>query len=68
MDRYVEFLGGFVGEEDRLRQEVFFLAYHLHWGREEVLSIPTEERWHYVRHLSEQLEREQDAINGAAVR
>ncbi|MEU6232942.1 DUF6760 family protein [Kitasatospora sp. NPDC047058] len=51
-----------------MRQEIFFLAYHLHWGRDEILGLPTEERWHYVRQLVEQLEREQDMINGAARR
>jgi hypothetical protein len=44
---------------------VFFLAYHLHWGREEVLGLPTEERWFYVRQLAEQLEREQETIEKA---
>jgi hypothetical protein len=44
---------------------VFFLAYHLHWGREEILGLPTEERWHYLRQLSEQLEREQEAVEQA---
>jgi hypothetical protein len=45
-----------------LRREVFFLAYHLHWGHADILELPTEERWHYVRQLSEQLEREHDAV------
>jgi hypothetical protein len=59
---HVEFLGGFVGEEDRLRREIFFLAYHLHWSHDDIVSLPTEERWAYVRQLAEQLERERDAI------
>jgi hypothetical protein len=45
-----------------VRQEVFFLAYHLHWGHADILELPTEERWHYVRALAEQLERERDAV------
>jgi hypothetical protein len=44
---------------------VFFLAYHLHWGCEEILGLPTEERWHYLRQLAEQLEREQEAVEQA---
>jgi hypothetical protein len=48
-----------------LRQEVFFLAYHLHWGHGEVMDLPTDERWAYVRLLTERLEREQQAIKEA---
>jgi hypothetical protein len=48
-----------------LRQEVFFLAYHLHWGHGDVLGMVTSERWAYVRMLSEQLEREQTAVRQA---
>jgi len=45
-----------------LRQEVFFLAYHLHWGHDEVLGLPTAERWAFVKQLGEQLEREGEAL------
>ena len=55
----------FVGEEDRLRREVFALAYHLHWGSEEILGLPTSERWDYLRLLNEQMESEQNALNTA---
>ncbi|WP_157430883.1 hypothetical protein [Actinomadura macra] len=48
-----------------MRREVFFLAYHLSWGVEEILGLPTEERWHYLRQLTEQLESEQDEIAAA---
>ena len=48
-----------------MRQEVFFLAYHLHWGHGEVLDLPTDERWAYVRLLSEQLQKEQEAVERA---
>jgi hypothetical protein len=44
---------------------VFFLAYHLHWGADEVKALPTGERWAYVRLLSEQLESEQRAMEEA---
>jgi hypothetical protein len=48
-----------------LRREVFFLAYNLHWGYSEVLEMPTDERWAFVRLLIEQLEREQEAVKQA---
>jgi hypothetical protein len=48
-----------------LRREVFFLAYHLHWGHDEILGLPTGDRWWYVRQLSEQLESEQAAVESA---
>jgi hypothetical protein len=53
-----------IGEE-RLQQEVFFLAYHLHWGHAEVIELSTAERRNYVRMLVEQLEREQQAVEQA---
>jgi len=51
-----------------LRQEVFFLAYHLHWGPGEVMDLVTAERWAYVRMLVEQLERERDHASKARAR
>ena len=51
--------------EERLQKEVFFLAYHLHWGHSEVMELSTDERWAFVRLLSEQLERERDAVEQA---
>ena len=41
---------------------MFFLAYHLHWSRDDILDLPTEERWDYVRRLTEQLENETEAL------
>ena len=41
---------------------MFFLAYHLHWGYDEIVSLPTDDRNKYVRLLIEQLEREQNAV------
>ncbi|MBP6728024.1 MAG: hypothetical protein KA129_00255 [Microthrixaceae bacterium] len=43
---------------DGLRREVFFLAYHLHWSWEELMSLDIAERQAYVRLLVEQIERE----------
>jgi hypothetical protein len=57
-----------VSAEERLRKELFFLAYHLHWGHSEVMDLSIDERWAFVRLLSEQLEREQDALAQARQR
>jgi hypothetical protein len=41
---------------------VFFLAYHLNWGRDEILSLPSEiRRWH-VKRLMAQLEQEAEMV------
>ena len=44
---------------------MFYVAYHLHWSPEETLSLATSDRWTYIRLLTEQLEREQAAIDEA---
>ncbi|KAM3090247.1 hypothetical protein ACKFKG_30110 [Phormidesmis sp. 146-35] len=41
---------------------MFFLAYYLHWGHAEVMDLTTDERWAYVRLMSEQLEREREEL------
>lgn len=51
--------------EERLRREVFYLAYHLHWGHDEIMDMHTDDRWAYVKMLNEQIEREQDEIERA---
>lgn len=51
-----------------MRKEVFFLAYHLHWAPDEIIGLPIDERWSYVRLLADQLERERDALKGAPAR
>jgi hypothetical protein len=51
-----------------LRQEAFFLAYHLHWSWTEIMSLPSAERREFVRLLSEQIERENAQINSARSR
>jgi len=48
-----------------LHQEVFFLAYHLHWSEPDIIGLATSERWAYVRLLSERLEREQESVREA---
>jgi Family of unknown function (DUF6760) len=54
-----------VSADERLRNEVFYLAYHLHWPHSEVMNLPTDERWAFVRLLSEQLERERETLDQA---
>jgi hypothetical protein len=44
---------------------VFFLAYHLHWGHSEIVDLSTDERWEYIRLLSEQMDREKEALEQA---
>lgn len=39
-------------------QEVFSLAYHLHWSRNDVLDLPIPERRHYLQLLVDQLKQE----------
>lgn len=45
----------------RLREEVFFLAYHLHWSRNDILALDTTERREYVRMLAERIEADNKA-------
>lgn len=61
----LKFFSSFVGAEERIAKEVFFLAYHLHWGHDEIVDLPTDDRWAYVRLLTERLEKEQDALEQA---
>jgi len=64
----IQFFISFVVEDDRLRREVFYLAYHLHWSVWDILDLPTEDRWAYVRLLSGRLEEEHEAIEQARSR
>lgn len=41
-----------------LRQEIFFLAYHLHWSWQELMWLDSDERRAFVRLLVDQIERE----------
>ncbi|MBV7337511.1 hypothetical protein KFU94_56645 [Chloroflexi bacterium TSY] len=42
----------------RLRQEVFYLAYHLHWPWSEIMALDVSERWTYVQMLAQRIEAE----------
>jgi hypothetical protein len=50
---------------DRLRQEVFALGYHLHWGWAEVMGLDCAERVAFVRLLQEVLGEQQQALERA---
>jgi hypothetical protein len=55
------FFRGWLGGGARLRQEVFYLAYHLHWAWTEILALSTAERRSYVRLLAERIEQDNQA-------
>jgi hypothetical protein len=57
------FVTGLSGEA--LRQEIFFLAYHLHWSHDDILQMASPERRAFVRLLIEQIERENAQIKSA---
>jgi hypothetical protein len=44
---------------DRLRQEVFALGYHLHWGWAEAMGLEIDERRAFVRLLADVLAEQQ---------
>lgn len=45
-----------------LHQEMFFLAYHLHWSWSELMALDSQERRTFVGLLVEQIERENDQL------
>ncbi|HEX8073054.1 MAG TPA: DUF6760 family protein [Pyrinomonadaceae bacterium] len=59
------FFYGAAGSEEQLRQEVFFLSYHLHWGHDEVMGLATAERRRFVRMLNETLETQNEEVQRA---
>jgi hypothetical protein len=50
-----------LGGATRLREEIFYLAYHLHWSRTEIMSLDISERQDFVRMLAERIEAENKA-------
>ena len=45
--------GGIVGYPlDRLYEEIAFIAYHFHWGNEEIMDLPHQERCRWVEEIS----------------
>ncbi|WP_343066942.1 DUF6760 family protein [Nitrospirillum iridis] len=49
-------------DQENLRKEVFFLAYHLHWPWSEIMDLEIAERKAFVDLLIEQIERENAQI------
>ena len=45
----------------RLREEVFFLAFHLHWSRNDILELDVPERKAYVGMLAARIEADNKA-------
>jgi len=54
--------------EVQLRQEIVYLAYHLHWPYSEIVGLDIEERREFVRLLSDTIEQENQAIKSATQR
>ena len=52
-------------DQEGLRKEIFFLAYHLHWSWTEIMSLDSDERRMFVQLLIEQIERENAQIEAA---
>ena len=50
----------------RLRQEVFYLAYHLHWPWSEIMALEVGERRGYVRMLADRIETDNQALTAMA--
>ncbi len=50
-----------LGGGRRLRQEVFYLAYHLHWPWSEIMELAVGERQAFVRMLAERIDEDNRA-------
>jgi hypothetical protein len=53
---------------ESLREEIFFLAYNLHWSWSEIMGLTTAERREFVKLLAKQIERENAQIKAARER
>lgn len=45
-----------------MRQEIFYLAYHLHWSWSDLMNLDLGERRAYVRMLAQRIEAENQAF------
>lgn len=52
--------------EDRLYEEVAFIAYHFNWSREEVMSLPHSERQRWCEEISDINSRINEERGGGA--
>ena len=49
------------GGGNRLRQEIFYLAFHLHWPWSEIMKLTVDERRAFVRMLADRIEEDNRA-------
>jgi len=42
---------------ERLQQEVAYVAYHFHWGHDEILDLEHADRRHYVTQIADLVTR-----------
>jgi hypothetical protein len=54
--------------QQSLREEIFFLAYNLHWSWSEIMGLTSVERREFVKLLVKQIERENAQIKAARER
>lgn len=55
--------------EDRLYEEVAFIAYHFNWSREEVMALPHSERQRWCEEISDinsRMNEERGGVGGGA--
>ncbi len=60
---YLELAG-----ERRWRQEIFYLAYYLHWPWAEIMRLDVGERRAYVQMLAQRIEEENEAAEALSQR
>ncbi len=46
----------------RLREEIFYLAYHLHWSWSDIMAMDVGERRFYVEMLAQRIQSENEAF------
>jgi len=47
--------------DHRLRREIFYLAFHMHWSWKDAMELETHDRLAYVRLLAERIESDNQA-------
>jgi hypothetical protein len=56
-----QFFFAAVATDEQLRREVFYLSYHLHWSRAEIVGLDVTERRAFVQLLAEEIDRQNRA-------
>ncbi len=59
-DGHIEFFRLELGRS-QLREELFYLAYHLHWSWSDIMEMNIGERQFYVRMLVQRIQEENEA-------